>query len=401
MAFMKPAAQRSEKTLYQQLLLECKAMTRYALGRGLAVSPTLLSALDKLLSEEESQRHGKKAGVSSAESEAQTPTDQDKTQVDNAAQLAKIHTSLANLIAPAQPRSVFLIQKELDSPHSWSSIGSVPLIRHMLLVAVLALITFIGLSLSGQIDGDPEKFSLVHNSGWSLLVNEIFLVAAAAVGASFYSLFQANSFVSKGTFDPIHESSYWIRLVLGIMAGTILALLIPIEEYLKTADGTQSSWNGLGKATLALIGGFSSTLVYRVMNRLVAAVESMVRNDMSATLALQQQTYNSRLDAMQTQTRLDLAKKVAEAQQIISQSSDPEAVREELNRLQQDLISMDNSFSAGFVSLETENVAPANSGQPTPANGAGQPKNAETTDNEAEAAANARAGGEQATPRAT
>ena len=56
-------------------------------------------------------------------------------------------------------------------------------------------------------------------SGHVLLYNLLFLIAAAGLGASFQALFQANRYVVAGTFDPKYESSYWIRFVLGLIAG--------------------------------------------------------------------------------------------------------------------------------------------------------------------------------------
>jgi len=55
-----------------------------------------------------------------------------------------------------------------------------------------------------KVNGSPDGFSLLKNSGMDLLLNELFLLSAAGIGASFSNLFQANLFVRNGTFDPVY-----------------------------------------------------------------------------------------------------------------------------------------------------------------------------------------------------
>lgn len=76
-------------------------------------------------------------------------------------------------------------------------------------------------------------------------------------------------------FDPKYEPSYWIRLLVGIMAGLILASLIPVDP---------DALNGLGHPTLSLLGGFSASLVYRILNLLVSFVEDIVKRMGNAML---------------------------------------------------------------------------------------------------------------------
>jgi hypothetical protein len=59
------------------------------------------------------------------------------------------------------------------------------------------------------------------------------------------------------------------------MAGLILASLIPLDP---------AALNGLGKPTLSLLGGFSASLVYRILNLLVGMVEDIVKRMSSAML---------------------------------------------------------------------------------------------------------------------
>ena len=117
------------------------------------------------------------------------------------------------------------------------------------------------------------------------------------LGACFAGLFQANRYIANNTFDPKFESSYWIRIVLGLMAGIILAELIPLN--LLSESGTSGSESGgsssiaaLGKPVLALLGGFSAAAVYRIIARIVDALESLVRGDTKDAMAARDQVNN-------------------------------------------------------------------------------------------------------------
>ena len=85
------------------------------------------------------------------------------------------------------------------------------------------------------------------------------------------ALFTAYRYISEGTYDPKYESTYWLRFILGLMAGLLLPALIPI--------GGQAGDSTLTKPLLALLGGFSAAMLYRVLERLVNTVESLVQAD--------------------------------------------------------------------------------------------------------------------------
>ena len=75
----------------------------------------------------------------------------------------------------------------------------------MTIAAIISLAAWIGISLFSAVDGivDWKRDFGVH-----LLVEELFLLSAAGLGASFAGLFQANRFVTRGTFDPKYSSTY-------------------------------------------------------------------------------------------------------------------------------------------------------------------------------------------------
>jgi hypothetical protein len=181
----------------------------------------------------------------------------------------------------------------------------VPVIRHLMALVVLALAAFIfcasvpdvrqATATGVQVDSsnaqvaavrlandvEPTSSTLRRSAAavspqgvakatpWgTLLIRELFLLCAAALGAGFAGLYRASRYVLDMSFEPQYIYTYYVRLVLGVTAGIILADFIPVPS--DTAAG-------LSKPLLALLGGFSATAVYRILQRLVETVEAIFR----------------------------------------------------------------------------------------------------------------------------
>lgn len=103
--------------------------------------------------------------------------------------------------------------------------------------------------------------------GTDLLYVQAILLAASAIGASFAGLFKANSFVTQGVYDPKHESSYWVRFVVGLISGITLTQLIPINldavaqstTDMIAVDTNSEANHAAIRITTALLGGFLQT----------------------------------------------------------------------------------------------------------------------------------------------
>ena len=102
-----------------------------------------------------------------------------------------------------------------------------------------------------------------------------------------------------------------MRFVLGLIAGIVLSSLVPIESG---ADGGGS----FTRPFLALLGGFSAAVVFRILERVVGTLESLVRGDgsdgdgirkrLATTEASQQRTHDQmRVGALLFKLREQLA----------------------------------------------------------------------------------------------
>jgi hypothetical protein len=255
-------------------LHECEVLLEYALAQGKKIPNELLRTIQ-----------AQKKTIIAADEAGQNPS----RVADNTA-LGSVYSELVKAIAPASPSAVMLMDA---SKRSWFRfLGPIPLVRKMMIVTIISLAVFLGLFLSPYVDSktinddilsfaDPMKF----------LLNELVIVAIAALGASFYGLFEAYKFISNTSFDEKYESIYWIRFVLGIVSGVILAQFIFISGLSPDAANmvvSTASDGNIAKAPvsavdfitykplLAFLGGFSARVVHKILNSLVDSVETFV-----------------------------------------------------------------------------------------------------------------------------
>lgn len=229
--------------------MECRSMIRYVWANGIPLSRDLQQSFDQL------------------------DLPQSSTNVQALSSLSELHSGLARVIAPATPRTIHLLETDPYSGTLLGILGPLPNIRRLMCAALCFITLFIVFAQSEDINKENLQKLFSDLSGSTLLVILGFYMSAAGLGACFNSLFMAYSYVSQLTYDPRYDSSYWIRLALGVIAGLMLAQLIPIQG----GDLSQSGAD-LTKPLLALLGGFSASLVYTILDRLVDTLESLFRS---------------------------------------------------------------------------------------------------------------------------
>jgi hypothetical protein len=263
----------------RQLLNECGAMLRYASTRGLEIPPKAAYTVREL----DTKRA--KAG------------DAWEPDPDDSADLAAAHWLLSRLVDPATPKSITLVNQQ--SPRSsWLGLfGAVRVVRLMMVLAIaflvlfLLLLPYVGKDPAGEIAGDS----------WARgIIGAFYIVVAAGLGVLFSQLFRINRQISRGQYDPDEDSVHITTVVLGLIAGVILAMLLP--DVLQGNDATAD----FSPALLALIGGFSAPAVYGVVSRLVDAVGTLVGGDPrdQAATEVQEAVTRVRLTSEQDRRRM-------------------------------------------------------------------------------------------------
>ncbi|WP_333876145.1 hypothetical protein [Methylobacter sp.] len=216
--------------------------------------------------------------------------------------LVDVHCLLTRLIEPATPQTVLLLYVEQKAETLLRFLGPVSLVRQLMLAAVISLFIFITLMASPFINGSTLAEDVLSADGLEQLARLVFYVGAAGLGASFTALYTANAYISKGTYDPCYQSSYWIRFLLGIIAGLLLSLLV--SEQSIQSDGMLSK--GIIRPLLAILGGFSADLLYTFLNRMVETFKSLFEGSTQNMLENKTQEAKAKLAGLEIERRMEL-----------------------------------------------------------------------------------------------
>ena len=142
-----------------------------------------------------------------------------------------------------------------------------------------------------------------------------------------------NDYISKGTYEPSYQASYWIRFLLGIIAGLLLAVLI--SEKSIQGDGMLSK--GVIRPLLAILGGFSADLLYTFLNRMVETFKSLFEGSTQSVIDAKAMETKSKLASLEIDNRMKLAQNLIQMQQTIGAETDPEQIKEQLNEMLKNL----------------------------------------------------------------
>ena len=230
----------SQNPLSQQLLTSCQILTKHALDNGIKIPPDVIQTIDTF-------GQNNNGSYSPRQLEG----------------LLAAHNELVELVKPANPKTLMYLFNHKNQNQMRFTRSPVPMINQMTVLALLFIAIFIFLTIFQADNGLPND---AFDSRLVKLLELLYLLSVAGLGAAFAILFKANRFMVDKTFDPSYTFSYWIRFTLGVMAGLILALLIPLNN----------NNLGLTPILLALLGGFSADVLYRILTRLLETLESIV-----------------------------------------------------------------------------------------------------------------------------
>jgi hypothetical protein len=318
--------------LRRQLYLECRAMAEYALAKGKSVPPTAIMVIESF--EDEISQDTQRLEQEDVDTPKVVRPDSNKKA--NLEDLVRVHELLVAIVEPASPKSILLLDMEEETPTIWKLFGPVPLIRHMMLVAIISLSFFVYFIAQGSLD--------VSNSKAFSFSQLLFLIASAGMGASFVALYSANEFTTKGTFDPAHYASYWIRFLLGVMSGVVLAIVVSDELIgSKSSAGDSSSPSALFndqvfRPLMAILGGFSADLVYTLLNRLVETFKSLFQGSAKAMVAAKTEEARAKQETRTTQNRMKLAADLLKMKQELGTEASGPDVQAKLDKLLEGLI---------------------------------------------------------------
>ncbi|MDK1286669.1 hypothetical protein [Pseudoalteromonas umbrosa] len=247
----------SKKDFVGHLLTECDVMIRYASGEGKTVPSHIPNTIYQL-----QNRH-----------EIDDIDGFDLLLEHEVTALTQCHKELSILVYPAKPLTLAIMDKESTSVSWLRFLGPVKLVRHMSLLALFFLISIITLSISPEVNQKTINEGLFNSEGRVLLLNQLFLLCCAGLGATFACLHKSRNFIRLCNYDPKFDSTYWSMVIMGFMAGLMIAELIPTQDITQNAT---SSIGDFHKPLAALLGGFSADVIYGVLSRLVEVVNQLM-----------------------------------------------------------------------------------------------------------------------------
>ena len=190
-------------------------------------------------------------------------------QNSNVDDLINAHNLLCKNIAPATPKSISFTQKLNEDSNKRSVFNKLPLLRNLILLAVLFLAAFIVSAMSSEVNNDSLDKGLMNNSGLPLLLDIVYLGSVAGLGVLFFLLKDVSNALKKATLIPENAISYASQIVLGIISGLIISEIISFY----TKDPQQI--NLFNKSVLALIGGFSSDAIFSILQGIIDRIKNI------------------------------------------------------------------------------------------------------------------------------
>lgn len=207
----------------------------------------------------------------------------------------------------------------------------VPLVRWLLLATLVFLVGFVLFAATPQARAAGAGLGLgagvSAQTFGTLLLRELFLLCAAALGACLTALYRAGKEVARGSYDPELDHTFLQRILLGMAAGLVVAELLPIG-----ADG-DTGLSTLGRPAVALVGGFAADVAHSILSRLVAALETLfsgTREDQGDVL---RELAQKRADEVLAQADRASLNKLLEIRRIASSGAPTRAIIEEIDRM--------------------------------------------------------------------
>jgi hypothetical protein len=294
--------------LNEKLFAECESMLRFALGRGCKLPSSIFPLFECL-----------KAG-----------------QPSNLSEIIVLHNRMAEIIAPAKPNTIYLLEQDAQFHRVINHFGPLPNIRYLMMAALVFIFVFVGTTMTPNINFGTLSKSVYDETlvGTDLFFVTFFLLSAAGLGASYNALFSAYRYIGEGTYDTRYDNSYWIRILLGLIAGLSMSQLIPMDQWLERSNSNVSSdkevyeyYAAISKPLLALLGGFSVTMVNTILHRLVETLESLFSGSPEGINKQKEIVIRAKLNRQFDENRFQAARYLIALKEAVNNNAPPEYIQ--------------------------------------------------------------------------
>jgi len=181
------------------------------------------------------------------------------------------YNSLRKVIAPATVESIKYINSQMISKGETKKWYQIPIFTKCVVIAGLALISLILVSLSNNVNELNQSKGLLNSSGIVLLYNLIFICAASLLGVMFYLLKTFGDSIRNYTLVPANAIELNASILIGIISGFVISELF---SYAFTSIGNNNV--EIHKMTLALLGGFSADAIFSTLQGIVNKFKKLI-----------------------------------------------------------------------------------------------------------------------------
>ncbi|MBT8189109.1 MAG: hypothetical protein HKO89_06775 [Saprospiraceae bacterium] len=199
------------------------------------------------------------------------PTNLNLKKNSNYQELIADYNTLMKVISPSTPESIRYINAELTKKGSDSKWYLIPVYSKCIILAILALVTLIGVSLLPIVDKQHQAEGMLDASGFILLSNLIFICAASLLGVMFYLLKTIGDKIKNSTLLPSDSIELNSSIIIGVIAGFVISELFSLR--MSTID---NEYVEIQRMTLALLGGFSSDAIFSLLQVTVNKFKSLL-----------------------------------------------------------------------------------------------------------------------------
>lgn len=296
------------------LVGQINVMYEFAAGNGYDVPPSLIK---------------KRAMLAAKEQFGFEETDLEE--------LATIHQQLNRIVAPATPQALLLLASERERGAFLSFIALIPIVRQIIIVSLLFLTMFIVIGQMEMVNQQNLTAGILGNQGLVAIVILFYLVSCAGLGACFTSLYRLKEFLTEANYDARYNSTYWASILLGVIAGLFISELLYATLFSASASSdSPNTITNMGKPALALLGGFSANMVYKMLQRIVESIESLFRGDQTAIGKAKHAKGLAELQNKQDEMQMDVANRLLVVNNLLE--SDPEKAKSVMQATIKDLL---------------------------------------------------------------
>ena len=325
------------QSLFLVLFEECRGMAQYALEHGQAIESADVIKLQEYERLAYPDNGDDTAAPNGATDEAPDILAEERRVAIG--ELNGIHTRLAKVVDPAMPKTLRLLATTSSRfQPTWPGLGQIRIVRRMVGLVAILIPTFIALAVSVGARLDTAD-GLYGGNAIDKFESAMYIVVASALGAAFAALYKVYGYIRDLSYDDNWEGSYWVRFVQGLVSGVLLATII--AQTLFSADDVTDPDSAFRVTIplLALVGGFSSDLLYRVLEKIIEAIESLVRGSTKERVELEKQRSASRFELQDIANEQKTKEAMLKLQTKVAQAGSIEGARQ---AVEQSIEELDN-----------------------------------------------------------